>query len=193
MVESEKLSGNAPVRLFASMGSIVGFNLGRLARSCSVSSTLKAEKLGKSSRRFWWPAQNYLSRRRGFAKFSSREMSSARLRTLDTPPTLADLVNCRARRKRLMIASRSCRNLKPASEMYSSLSTRWQDRLILALNATIEAAQVGNAGRGFAVVAPEVKALAEQTANTTAEIGSDRACRKAPFVYLSAPPLPDGV
>jgi methyl-accepting chemotaxis protein len=41
---------------------------------------------------------------------------------------------------------------------------------LLALNATIEAASAGQAGKGFAVVAGEVKELARQTAEATAEI-----------------------
>jgi len=41
---------------------------------------------------------------------------------------------------------------------------------LLALNATIEAARAGDAGKGFAVVANEIKELAKQTAEATAEI-----------------------
>jgi methyl-accepting chemotaxis protein len=53
------------------------------------------------------------------------------------------------------------------ADMISEIAARTN---LLALNATIEAARAGEAGKGFAVVAGEVKALAMQTARSTAEI-----------------------
>jgi methyl-accepting chemotaxis protein len=56
------------------------------------------------------------------------------------------------------------------SDVVKSINAIASQTNLLALNATIEAARAGDAGRGFAVVAHEVKALATQTANFTAEI-----------------------
>jgi methyl-accepting chemotaxis protein len=56
------------------------------------------------------------------------------------------------------------------SDVVQSINAIASQTNLLALNATIEAARAGEAGRGFAVVAHEVKALATQTANFTADI-----------------------
>lgn len=61
----------------------------------------------------------------------------------------------------------SSREIGKVIRVISSIATLTNQ---LALNATIEAARSGEAGKGFSVVANEVKGLARQTSNATAEI-----------------------
>jgi uncharacterized coiled-coil DUF342 family protein len=70
-------------------------------------------------------------------------------------------------RKAIEALNQQVAQIGSVAEMIGEIAERTN---LLALNATIEAARAGDAGKGFAVVASEVKALANQTARSTAEI-----------------------
>lgn len=55
-------------------------------------------------------------------------------------------------------------------EITAVVNSLAQQSKMLALNASIEAAKAGEAGKGFAVVAAEVKNLAEQSEQSTAQV-----------------------
>lgn len=59
---------------------------------------------------------------------------------------------------------------KEISQVIEAIVEIAEQTKLLALNATIEAARAGEAGKGFAVVANEVKELAKQTREATADI-----------------------
>lgn len=61
-------------------------------------------------------------------------------------------------------------SLERVAKVSRAIETIAKQTNLLALNASIEAARAGDAGRGFAVVAGEVKVLARQTQDATAQI-----------------------
>ncbi|UFW51842.1 MULTISPECIES: methyl-accepting chemotaxis protein [Bradyrhizobium] len=104
---------------------------------------------------------------------ASEELSSSiteiSRRVQDSARMAAEAVEQAARtNERVNALSQAASRIGDVVELINTIAGQTN---LLALNATIEAARAG-AGRGFAVVASEVKALAEQTAKATGEIGA---------------------
>ena len=84
------------------------------------------------------------------------------------PRSLASIRQARNTTDRVSELAKAASRIGDVVELINTIAGQTN---LLALNATIEAARAGEAGRGFAVVASEVKALAEQTAKATGQIG----------------------
>ncbi|WP_083656710.1 methyl-accepting chemotaxis protein [Mongoliimonas terrestris] len=97
---------------------------------------------------------------------SVREISQHVRRSSDIARSAAE--EAAASSRNVEALSTSARQIGEVVELISTIAAQTN---LLALNATIEAARAGEAGKGFAVVASEVKALADQTAKATGEIG----------------------
>lgn len=64
--------------------------------------------------------------------------------------------------------NQSAQQIRKATEIIAGISSQTN---LLALNASIEAARAGEHGKGFAVVAEEIRALADQSRESTEQIG----------------------
>ncbi len=124
-----------------------------------------AHELGSSNRKAWDAvrmARSVIGDARGGAARSGEQVSQS----LDEIHDLIGLVNEIGGQLRALRST-----VDGISRVAAGISVIARQTNLLALNATIEAARAGEAGRGFAVVAAEVRQLARQTADATAQIG----------------------
>ena len=70
-------------------------------------------------------------------------------------------------RQQTELTNQSAQEIRKATEIITGISNQTN---LLALNASIEAARAGEHGRGFAVVAEEIRALADQSRESTKQI-----------------------
>jgi len=70
-------------------------------------------------------------------------------------------------RKQTELTNQSAQKIRTATEILAGISGQTN---LLALNASIEAARAGEHGKGFAVVAEEIRALADQSRESTEQI-----------------------
>lgn len=71
-------------------------------------------------------------------------------------------------RQQTDLTNQSAQQIRTATEIIAGISSQTN---LLALNASIEAARAGEHGKGFAVVAEEIRALADQSRESTEQIG----------------------
>lgn len=71
-------------------------------------------------------------------------------------------------RQQTDLTNQSAQQIRTATEIIAGISNQTN---LLALNASIEAARAGEQGKGFAVVAEEIRALADQSRESTEQIG----------------------